>query len=92
MHPKMGKLHGEEGKTAELKICTDHKIVWDKDSMEIRSGEDKFDEAVEFEGKCTECGTVFLKTYLDPVYTVLKGEDREMVNAWDYQIAEQQFK
>ncbi len=77
-----------------MKNCTDHEIEWDLDTIEIRVGEvgeDILDEGIEFEGQCIKCDQNFLKTYLEPVYTLLKGKERLMENTWDYKIASEKF-
>ena len=71
--------------------CTDHKIEWDLDTMEIRVGDDILDEGIEFEGQCIECDQSFLITYIEPVYTLLEGKERVMQNEWNYKIASQKF-
>lgn len=76
---------GNEG----VKVCNDHEIIWDLDSIEIRIGD--IDEGIEFEGKCSVCGQSFLKTYIEPVYTLLKGSERVMQNEWDYKIASEKY-
>ena len=81
--------------TKEQECCTDHSIIWDMESIEIRQGDGspdgEFDEAIEFKGQCQKCKRVFLKTFVDPRYSELKQPDNELVNTYREQIAIQAY-
>lgn len=66
--------------------------------MEIRQPDDHdefvgedFDDAVEFTGKCSYCLQVFLKTFVDPRFSIVLPPDNTVENAFRESIKTQRY-